>query len=166
MMRGHHDAEQEDDQGWHGVEGEGVGARWLSHHLGFSRMHIISCRQNLNTGVQKVANPFRLDEHATLGRRSASLTDGWEAEGATYQTAAEEHDRDGDMLKILSDPFTTPGSEMLKEDIGRAVDEDDEGLYEFSRRERGIPLAHFAAARLNVPCPPKVGKASHPSSQC
>jgi hypothetical protein len=69
------------------------------------------------------------------------------------------------MLEILGGPWVTPGSKMLEKHIDTPIEEDDEGLYEFSRRQGCLPNAHFAPARLKVPCPAQVGEASHPSSQ-
>ena len=164
MMGGHHDAEQEDNQGWHRIERNGVGAWCLACDLRFSRVNITSCRQHFNIGIQQVANSFRFDEHAALETR-VSFTAWWTTwVGATHQTATKEHDRDGNMLKVLCSPCISPSGHMLHEDIGTAVEEDDEGLYEFSGWNGSLPLAHFASARLNIPCPPKVGEATHPSS--
>ncbi len=70
------------------------------------------------------------------------------------------------MFEILRSPLMTPSSKMFKEDVGTAIEPDDEGLDEFSRWDTGFPLAHLAAGRLEVPCPAKLGKAPHPTSKC
>ena len=84
---------------------------------------------------------------------------------STHQSTTEEHDRNGDMLEILRSPCTAPGSEVLEEDVGTAVQPDDERLHKFGRRNRRFPLADLASVRLDVPCPTQVCKATHPSSK-
>jgi hypothetical protein len=83
----------------------------------------------------------------------------------TYQTTTKEHDGNGDMFQILSDPWASSGSKMFKPNIGATIEKNDKRLDEFSRRNASLPLANLASAWLEVPCPAKVGKATHPSSQ-
>jgi hypothetical protein len=51
-----------------------------------------------------------------------------------YQTAADEQNGDGDMLQVLGAPFATRAAEMLEEDVGRAVEEDEGALDKLGRR--------------------------------
>lgn len=84
----------------------------------------------------------------------------------SYQAATKEQESDGDMFQILSRPFTTPISKMLKKYVGASIQTNDKGFCKFGRWDGGLPLAHLRAGRLNVPCPAKVGKTAHPSTQC
>lgn len=86
-------------------------------------------------------------------------------EAETYQTTTKEHDGNRHMFEILRRPCTTPGGKMLEKDVGTPIEADDEGFDELGRREGRFPLAHLTAGRLDVPCPPKVGKATHPTSK-
>lgn len=52
----------------------------------------------------------------------------------TYQATANEEDSDGDMLKVLSRPGAVCTSEVLKEDVRAAVNEDQSALNELGRR--------------------------------
>lgn len=60
-------------------------------------------------GVQELADPGGFEQHAR-------------------ESAAEEHDGDGDVLEILRRPVRV--AEMLEESVGRAVEEDHKGLGE------------------------------------
>ena len=62
------------------------------------------------------------------------------------------------MFQILSTPPLAPSSEMLQEDIGRTVREDERRFNKFS--------CDSARARwLKVPCPSKVRPAAHIPTQ-
>lgn len=60
---------------------------------------------------------------------------GWRGRGEnTYQTTAEEQDGEGKVLKVLGTPLAAPAAEMLEEDVGGAVEEDEAALDELGRR--------------------------------
>jgi len=48
----------------------------------------------------------------------------------TNQSTPDEHDSNGEVLKILSTPCRAPSRQMFQEYIGRAVSEDEEALDE------------------------------------
>ena len=52
----------------------------------------------------------------------------------TYKTPTNEEDGDGNVFEILSSPFPAPVSEVLQEDVGRPVEENEETLNELGRR--------------------------------
>jgi len=83
----------------------------------------------------------------------------------THQTPAEEHDRDRDMLKILCSPSTAPGRQMLKEDIGAAVEKYDERFRELGGWYGRAPTSDDVPCGLHVPRPTKVCERAHPSTQ-
>lgn len=64
-------------------------------------------RRRQNDRIEQIPDSAGLDQHAA-------------------QTTSEKHDRYRDVLKILGTPRMSPGSQMLEEDIGRAVQENDE----------------------------------------
>lgn len=53
--------------------------------------------------------------------------------GDTYQTSTKEHNRNGNVLQILSSPLFSPSAQVLKEDIRSAVGEDGGGLEKLTR---------------------------------
>ena len=83
----------------------------------------------------------------------------------TYQTAAKEHDRDGNMLKISSSPLAILAAQMLEENIRRTIDENKQGFNEFGRRGRGSAIPHHAGGWLNVPAPAEIREAAHDTSE-
>jgi hypothetical protein len=62
------------------------------------------------------------------------------------------------MLQILRSPRLAPSSEVLQEDIGRAIREDEGRFNKFSRDSA-------RARRLEVPGPTKVRPAAHKPAQ-
>ena len=48
----------------------------------------------------------------------------------TYQTATNKHYSDGDMLEVCSAPLASPTTQVLEEDVGRAIEEDEEAFDE------------------------------------
>lgn len=76
----------------------------------------------------------------------------------TYQASSEEHDRNGNVLQILSSPFLSPSTQVLQEDIRSAVGKDGCRLDKFTTWSARL-------ARLQVPCPAILGKATHVTTQ-
>lgn len=66
------------------------------------------------------------------------------------------------MLQVLRRPRTTPGRQMLQENIGYSVKKDYKGLGKFSRWYFGSP-AYNIGRWLDIPCPSEIGEASEPS---
>lgn len=67
------------------------------------------------------------------------------------------------MLKILRCPGVTPGSQVLEEDVGRSVEEDDKGFHEL--RGRYLCLASTGVDRSNIPRPAILGETAHPTAK-
>lgn len=83
------------------------------------------------------------------------------SESTTYHAATDKQNCDGDVLHVLSSPGTSPTPEMLKEDVGGAIEEDEEAL---DKLGRGPPLLR-PLLWANVPCPAKLTKAARPTTQ-
>lgn len=79
----------------------------------------------------------------------------------TYHATTDKQDRDRDVLHILSSPSTSPAAKVLKEDVGRAIEEDEEALNKLGRRS---PLLRPLLG-ANVPCPAKLAEAARPTTQ-
>jgi len=75
------------------------------------------------------------------------VTWGWWKRGKTYQTAADEEHRDGKVFQVGGAPITAPAAEVLEEDVGRAIEEDQGALDELGR---GTP---FLAGLLGADVP-------------
>jgi hypothetical protein len=84
------------------------------------------------------------------------------------------------MLHILGAPFTAPVTEVLEEDVCRAIEEDEEALHEFCGRTpflAGLPRTHIPGlaqlACFSVfPCvqkgytnPSELAKAARPATE-
>ena len=65
----------------------------------------------------------------------------------TYQTASDEEDRDRDMFQVLSAERVICATEMLEEDICRAVRKDERTLHKLS----GRPPFMRAPLGTNIP---------------
>ena len=59
----------------------------------------------------------------------------------SYQSTPEKHERDRDVLQVHRSPLTTGIRQVLEPDVGRAIEADDSGFYEFSGRHHGGPTA-------------------------
>lgn len=96
----------------------------------------------------------------------------------TYKAAADEEDGDGDVLEVLGTVFSSPVTEMLEEDVGRAVEKDEEALNELGRRAPFLTwllrsdVPRLAANQITALArlwssthPSKLAEAARPSSQ-
>lgn len=83
------------------------------------------------------------------------------ADRRTYQAPSNEQNCDGDVLHVLGGPVTTPTTEVLHEDIGSAIEEDQEALDKLSGRAPLLEVLSWS----NIPCPAKLSKAASPAAE-
>lgn len=69
------------------------------------------------------------------------------------------------MFQILRSPCIAPSGHMFHEDIGAAVEEDDERFSELGGRYGRPPTAYHLLRGLDVPGPSQIRERSHPSTQ-
>lgn len=79
---------------------------------------------------------------------------------STYKTATDKQDRNGNMLQVLSAPRTVRGAQVLKEDVGRAIDKDESAFHELGR---WAPLMRRLWA--GIPSPPQLRETARPTTQ-
>ena len=65
------------------------------------------------------------------------------------------------MLEILRTPFSSPRSQMFKENICRSVEENEEALYEFCCWSPSTLRLGF-----DIPGPANIGKTASPTTKC
>lgn len=112
-VRAHHGAQQHDDEGGNGVDGklvlrrrpQGLALRLVVGVLG------ICVGSFADRRVQQVPDVLGLDQHAA-------------------EAAAEEQDGDGEVLQVVCVPLAVVVAQVLQEDVGGAVEEDEEALGE------------------------------------
>lgn len=122
-------------------------------------MSVVTRRQDLDRGIQKLANFGRLHKHATL---PILVTVPQWAELA-YQATPSKHDGYGNMFQIHRTPFTSGIRQVLEEDVRNTIYEDDEGFRKFCGGNSGFP-PHLAAGWFDVPCPSILGETAYPSA--
>lgn len=113
--------------------------------------------------VQQVSHSSRLHQHTTLYR--VSQEDVRQSKNKTYQAASKKHYRDGHVLQILDGPCLTPAGKMFEEDIGRAVEKDDERLDELCGGYGRLPRPDHARRGSHIPSPAEFGKTAHPTTE-
>lgn len=160
-MGAHHESKQHDDQSWYGVERELVCVGSFGFVCFFDRVRALGL--NFVHGcVEKIANTCRLDEHTALKKQvSFCFGKSTGADRGTYQASSNEQNCDGDVLHVLGGPVSSPTAEVLHEDIGSAIEEDQEALDELSGRAPLLGVLPWS----NIPCPAKLSKAASPATE-
>lgn len=69
---------------------------------------------------------------------SSAIVGPGEIFSATYQTATEEQHRDRNVFEVFETPRAVGTAQVLKENIGAAVKEDQEALCEFGCRDPAL----------------------------
>jgi len=149
VVRRHHQSKEDDDEAWHGIQTGAVLLRLcplLFLSLDWTDVSSALLLLDQDIGVEKVASSLTFDEH-------------------TEQTATEEHDGDGDVLKVGCFPSLTPAAEVFQEDIGCTVEEEKEALHKFARRHFRREPGHERIVWSDIPGPAKIAKGTHPATK-
>lgn len=83
----------------------------------------------------------------------------------TYQSAAKEHDGNGEMFEILSSPRPTGAAQVLEEDVGSSVDENEERFRELGGNPPRFAGTNQGRGGFDVPRPTQIRETAHPSAE-